>query len=66
LHHLLSFPSAAEISGLSYLFAPQVELSYLIAPQVEQLSYLIAPQPPWPYFFRQTWNCPSVLNLILN
>jgi hypothetical protein len=35
-----------------------------------QLPFLavafLAVLPPWPPFFRQTWNCPSVLNLILN
>ena len=68
LLHLLSFPSAAVILGL--LSQPRGRLSALtyLAVPFRQLSYLIAPknqQPPWPFLI-QTWNCPSVLNLILN
>jgi hypothetical protein len=68
LHRLISFsPSTAVISGL---LSQAVQLEQQHAVAYRQLTYLAVAQDevsPWSTFWlRQTWNCPSVLNLILN
>jgi hypothetical protein len=68
LHHLISLPSPAVILGLGLISQAVLQQHAQFA--CRQLAYLAVARawlPPWaPFFLRQTLNCPSVLNLILN